>query len=67
MSESPVPPGLLQRFIRGCFWVLAAVLALTLAVDLLRTIWPWLLGMALAIAATAMAWRMWLISQQNRY
>ncbi|MFT3663040.1 MAG: hypothetical protein QM809_17225 [Gordonia sp. (in: high G+C Gram-positive bacteria)] len=67
MSDTSGPASMFHRFIHGCFWFLGAVIALTLAVDLLRLIWPWLVGGLVLTVVAVGAWRLWQFQQQNRY
>ncbi|MFT3714395.1 MAG: hypothetical protein QM774_00180 [Gordonia sp. (in: high G+C Gram-positive bacteria)] len=67
MSESPATANTFGRAIRACFWILAAAIALALAVDLLRAIWPWLVGGVLVVVVPVVAWRLWLFTQRNTY
>lgn len=67
MTESPVPIGSFSRLIRGCAWLLVGAICLTLAVELLRAIWPWLLGGVLVIMAIGAGWRMWSFMQHEKW
>lgn len=42
-------PSLGERFVSAALWLLVAVIALTMAVELLRGIWPWLFGLGFAV------------------
>lgn len=59
--------GVFSRFIRGCFLVLLAAIALSLAVDIMRAIWVPLViivGVAAAIFIAAVLFNRW---RQNRW
>lgn len=59
--------GAFSRFIRGCFLVLLAAIALSLAVELVRAIWVPLviiLGVVAAIFIAAVVFNRW---RQNRW
>lgn len=58
MSDNK-PASLATRLFRVCLLLLGAAIALNIAVDLLRCIWPWLLGAALITVAGWIAWRIY--------
>jgi hypothetical protein len=47
------PASLLERLVGGCFGLLAAAIALTIAVHLIESIWPVLVAIGLGVAAVA--------------
>jgi MFS superfamily sulfate permease-like transporter len=55
------PRGPLQSIWSGVLLIFAACLVLWLAVKLLESIWPWLLGAAILVLAVwaLVAWRRW--------
>lgn len=56
------PPGIVQRFFRACLMVLAGIVALWLALELLAQFWGWLVliaSIALILCAAAWAYRYW--------
>lgn len=60
-------PGAFSRFIRGCFLVLLAAIALSLAVDTMRAIWVPLaiiVGAVVAVLIVAVVFNRW---RQNRW
>lgn len=50
--------GVGERIVAYCLGALACAVCLTLAVDLLRSIWPWLLS-AVVIGCGSMLYRWW--------
>lgn len=58
MSDPNPTKNPLDWFLRACLVLLFGTVALSLAVDLLTRIWPWLLGGAMIIATAwaAVAW-----------
>lgn len=64
MSDSPA--GWAGGFFNACLLILAGMIALSLAVDMLRCIWPWLVG-AVAVAALVYAAVRWLQSWSDRW
>ena len=60
MAETP--SSLLDKLLGWCFTILLAALALKVAVELICSIWPWLLtGLALTgvVALAGWAWGRW--------
>lgn len=60
------PDDLAHRFFRACLLILGGVIALNLAVDVLRCIWVWL---AIAAAGIAVIWAAirWLRGRTGRW
>ena len=57
MTLSPEPKNLISKFVTACVLFLVGVVALTIALDLLAKIWPWLALIAgLAGALAVMTW-----------
>jgi tellurite resistance protein TehA-like permease len=52
------------KFFSACLLILLGVVALGLAVDLIETIWPWLLGASLLMAAVVVA--VWILRARSR-
>ncbi|MEX3516380.1 hypothetical protein VVR26_02805 [Corynebacterium camporealensis] len=46
MLPTSSPKSFIEQIFRFCLLLFASALLLNLAVDLLRCIWPWLLGLA---------------------
>ncbi|WP_426716546.1 hypothetical protein ACEN19_00210 [Corynebacterium auriscanis] len=46
MLPASSPKSFIEQIFRFCLLLFASALLLNLAVDLLRCIWPWLLGLA---------------------
>ena len=66
MNTSPEPKTLISRFVTACFLFLVAVVALTLAFDLLAKIWLWLVLIAGLAGVVAVA--IWIVRRrQNRW
>jgi hypothetical protein len=60
-KESPTNDPI-QWFFNACLLILFGTIALTVAIDLLQSIWPWVLGFMLIAGGTAIAvvvWRFW--------
>ncbi len=55
--NSDKPPPLVNRFFHTCLLMLGAVIVLTIAVELLRVILPWLVTSALVVGAVYVVWR----------
>ncbi|HMR86002.1 MAG TPA: hypothetical protein PKC31_00880 [Candidatus Nanoperiomorbaceae bacterium] len=64
MSDSPT--NWAGKFFNTCLLILAGLIVLLLAVDILRSIWPWLVGAA-AIAALMYAAIRWLQGRSDRW
>jgi hypothetical protein len=58
MSDQPVA-GFAVRLFRSCLLVLGAMLALSWAVDILRVLLPWIVGIAVVVGGLWLAWRWW--------
>lgn len=56
-KEELVKRGPVEWLFHAALLVLGTAIALTLALQLLAAIWPWLVGGALAVGATALAVR----------
>lgn len=49
MPFEPVPTkNLVERLVSGSLWLLVAAIALVMAVELLRSVWVWLIVMTVA-------------------
>lgn len=67
MSQPPTSTAWFSKLIQTCFWFLAAVIALTISVDLLRQIWLWVAGGAGTVIASFVGWKLWQLWQQSRW
>lgn len=56
------PPGIVQRFFRGCLLILGGVFALWLALELVAQFWGWILlisVLVLILCAAVWSYRYW--------
>lgn len=66
MTASSDPQSMISKFVTACLLILVGVVALTLALDLLAKIWPWLVLIAALVGAVAVA--IWIVRhRQNRW
>jgi hypothetical protein len=65
VSSSPEPRGLLTRIVSGSLLLLVAVVALSIALDLLSRIWVWLL--LIAVAGSVVTFVIWLRRRRDRW
>jgi hypothetical protein len=65
MSDEPVS-GFAAKLFRACLLIFGAMLILSMAVDVLRCIWPWLVGVGLVVLVVYVGWQVWR-GRRNRW
>jgi hypothetical protein len=65
VTTSPEPRNLLSKFVTACVLFLVAVVALTLAFDLLARIWLWLVLIAAGVGVVAVV--LWIVRRRQNH
>jgi uncharacterized membrane protein len=65
VTTSPEPRSLLSKFVTACVLFLVAVVALTLAFDLLTRIWYWLVLIAGLVGVVAVV--IWIVRRRQNH
>jgi hypothetical protein len=67
MTPSPTPSTVTSTMLRLCLGIIVGVICLTVAIELLRDIWPWLVGVGILTVVAVGGWRMWSSMQHEKW